>query len=169
MEKGILAVKEIEILGILCHKAQWKNVLTERRGDKEFDIDIFVENGIDSMKKISSYMPLAIIWNVNWEDKRIWGLTDAYGDKGCIPSQGYDWSGVRDSSPESIWEMTDVAVKMLEKEDSYEKKTVGEVIRMMTMFSNCKTRAELMDCAAKRKDFFMLRMAEMYAILKGMK
>lgn len=30
--------------------------------------------------------------------RKIWSHTDAYGEKGYIPPQGYDWSGIRDSS-----------------------------------------------------------------------
>lgn len=30
-----------------------------------------------------------------------WAYTDAYGEQGYVPPQGYDWSGFRDSSEES--------------------------------------------------------------------
>jgi hypothetical protein len=33
--------------------------------------------------------------------KAAWKHTDAYGEQGHIPPQGYDWSGFRDSSKES--------------------------------------------------------------------
>lgn len=33
--------------------------------------------------------------------KAAWKYTDAYGERGYIPAQGYDWSGFRDSSKES--------------------------------------------------------------------
>lgn len=32
----------------------------------------------------------------------IWSLSDGYGEPGLIPPQGYDWSGIRDSSLEAI-------------------------------------------------------------------
>lgn len=32
----------------------------------------------------------------------IWSLADGYGAPGTIPAQGYDWSGVRDSSPAAV-------------------------------------------------------------------
>lgn len=32
----------------------------------------------------------------------IWSLSDGYGEPGFIPSQGYDWSGIRDSSTTAI-------------------------------------------------------------------
>ncbi len=39
--------------------------------------------------------------------RRIYDMNDAYGPKGLIPAQGYDWSGLRDSSPEATKEMAD--------------------------------------------------------------
>lgn len=32
----------------------------------------------------------------------LWGLQDGYGEAGYMPAQGYDWSGIRDSSPAAI-------------------------------------------------------------------
>lgn len=32
----------------------------------------------------------------------IWAMQDGYGAKGYTPPQGQDWSGVRDSDPETI-------------------------------------------------------------------
>lgn len=32
----------------------------------------------------------------------LWSLSDGYGEPGLIPPQGYDWSGIRDSSPAAI-------------------------------------------------------------------
>lgn len=31
----------------------------------------------------------------------VWNLQDGYGTPGFTPSQGFDWSGIRDSSPET--------------------------------------------------------------------
>jgi hypothetical protein len=42
-----------------------------------------------------------------------WKHTDAYGDLGFIPSQGYDWSGFRDSSKESTKRSADAIRKVL--------------------------------------------------------
>ena len=36
---------------------------------------------------------------------QLWPLTDAYGEPGLIPPQGYDWSGFRDSSDAAIAQM----------------------------------------------------------------
>lgn len=33
---------------------------------------------------------------------RIWNRSDGYGPQGFMPDQGYDWSGIRDSSPAAI-------------------------------------------------------------------
>lgn len=32
----------------------------------------------------------------------IWAYSDGYGSPGFIPEQGYDWSGIRDSSTDAI-------------------------------------------------------------------
>ena len=32
----------------------------------------------------------------------IWSMQDGYGEPGLMPVQGYDWSGIRDSSLETI-------------------------------------------------------------------
>lgn len=43
----------------------------------------------------------------------IWTETDAYGPKGFIPAQGYDWSGIRDSSDSAKMLMAEKARKFL--------------------------------------------------------
>lgn len=44
-----------------------------------------------------------------YDDGQLWELcwpyTDAYGEQGLVPPQGYDWSGFRDSSDEAIAQM----------------------------------------------------------------
>lgn len=35
----------------------------------------------------------------------IYDLSDVYGEVGFVPSQGYDWSGIRDSSPAAVGRM----------------------------------------------------------------
>lgn len=35
----------------------------------------------------------------------IWELQDGYGVAGATPEQGWDWSGIRDSSPAAVFEM----------------------------------------------------------------
>lgn len=39
----------------------------------------------------------------------LYSLQDGYGQKGFVPCQGYDWSGIRDSSEKAIAEMLAVA------------------------------------------------------------
>ncbi len=41
----------------------------------------------------------------------VWAESDGYGPKGYIPDQGYDWSGVRDSSDAAKKAMADAARK----------------------------------------------------------
>ena len=43
----------------------------------------------------------------------IWATQDGYGTPGYTPDQGYDWSGIRDSSPEAKKKMCDYVVKQL--------------------------------------------------------
>ena len=169
MEKNTLTAKEIGILGILCHKAQWKNAFTERYSDRDFDVHIFAEDCMGARWQISASMYLVIIKNVNWKDKRIWELTDAYGEKGYIPSQGYDWSGIRDSSLEAIWKMTDVAVGMLEEERNLQQKKIDEAVRTLgVMLSTFETKADLIEYVVKQQDSFLTHMAAAYMILTDM-
>ncbi len=46
-------------------------------------------------------------WNHGSDaDRRIiWSLQDGYGEAGYTPPQGFDWSGIRDSSPEATTAM----------------------------------------------------------------
>lgn len=39
----------------------------------------------------------------------IWDLQDGYGEPGYTPEQGWDWSGIRDSTPEAKTRMLAVA------------------------------------------------------------
>jgi hypothetical protein len=43
----------------------------------------------------------------------IYAESDGYGEPGLIPPQGYDWSGIRDSSPAAIERMFDVVKRAL--------------------------------------------------------
>jgi hypothetical protein len=42
-----------------------------------------------------------------------WQETDAYGPKGHVPPQGYDWSGYRDSSEEATTRIAEVLRRTL--------------------------------------------------------
>ena len=44
---------------------------------------------------------------------RVYQLQDGYGQPGLVPPQGYDWSGIRDSTPATITLMFAEAVKAL--------------------------------------------------------
>lgn len=45
----------------------------------------------------------------------IYALSDGYGIVGYVPPQGYDWSGIRDSSTEAVEAMFDAAVALAER------------------------------------------------------
>jgi hypothetical protein len=61
-------------------------------------------------------LDLQLLYRV-WNDARvgeadmlaIWADTDAYGEAGMVPWQGYDWSGIRDSSAEAVARMARTA------------------------------------------------------------
>ncbi len=39
----------------------------------------------------------------------VWAVQDGYGNPGVTPTQGYDWSGIRDSSPAAVRTMAEMA------------------------------------------------------------
>jgi hypothetical protein len=51
-------------------------------------------------------------WNRRPSDRvllnRIWSLSDGYGEPGSVPAQGWDWSGIRDSTPAAVERMAAV-------------------------------------------------------------
>jgi hypothetical protein len=47
--------------------------------------------------------------------RELWAHSDGYGEPGYIPCQGYDWSGIRDSSPEAIDAMHAVALRIIKR------------------------------------------------------
>lgn len=49
--------------------------------------------------------------------RRIWNIQDGYGSAGYTPIQGYDWSAIRDSSPEAVAAMDAVASEYVSDED----------------------------------------------------
>ena len=57
--------------------------------------------------------PLQMVWIDIARDTAaaddIWDLQDGYGEPGYTPDQGWDWSGIRDSTPEAKTRMLAVA------------------------------------------------------------
>lgn len=49
--------------------------------------------------------------------RRIWMLQDGYGEPGCTPPQGYDWSGIRDSTAATVKAMDSVAMEYVTDAD----------------------------------------------------
>lgn len=49
----------------------------------------------------------------NGPANEIWALQDGYGEPGFWPPQGWDWSGIRDSSEKAIDAMYEVAGRFL--------------------------------------------------------
>lgn len=54
---------------------------------------------------------MRVIYDARHGDKAqdIWALQDGYGEPGYTPEQGWDWSGIRDSSTEAIEAMFEAA------------------------------------------------------------
>jgi hypothetical protein len=49
--------------------------------------------------------------------RRIWLIQDGYGIPGFTPVQGFDWSGIRDSSNKTIEKMEEIAKEYVSDED----------------------------------------------------
>jgi hypothetical protein len=62
-------------------------------------------------------MKIGLMWNHgSAEDMRtLWELSDGYGPTGFVPPQGFDWSGIRDSSRREINAMAFVASRWWRK------------------------------------------------------
>ena len=74
---------------------------------------MFDKMGFDTPEKIAVRLKvLDLISNVNNDHyfTSLWHLTDAYGPRGYMPPQGYDWSGFRDSSWSAINAMREILV-----------------------------------------------------------
>ncbi len=56
-------------------------------------------------------------------DTCVWAIQDGYGESGYTPVQGWDWSGIRDSMPET----KDRMVKMIRRILHREKITTIEI------------------------------------------
>lgn len=51
-------------------------------------------------------------WNdgTNAEMRAIWAASDGYGEPGYVPVQGYDWSGIRDSTDDAVRTMYRICI-----------------------------------------------------------
>lgn len=72
----------------------------------------YQEQGSKSWNLFSGCLPLmrisAVIDSQPRSLRQFMALADGYGERGLFPS-GYDWSGIRDSSPEALREMDELA------------------------------------------------------------
>lgn len=68
--------------------------------------DLLTSNGFDTdAKRGLRTLVLNAIYGDSKLWVRLWKYTDAYGEPGYMPAQGYDWSGFRDSSYAAIRRM----------------------------------------------------------------
>jgi hypothetical protein len=102
-------IKEAEVIGKLMQLGYViDETKTVRRSAKECDVNL---SGVNAKgNSWIGWLPLTVINNVEWSTDDIWDLQDGYGIKGYKPSQGADWSGIRDSSPAQVWAMFEVAL-----------------------------------------------------------
>lgn len=88
------ALRAFESRGETIHKV-------ERRSEREFDLSLEGEKdwGLSKPVRFSAWLPLSAIREfTNWPDPRIGSMADYPG-----MATGGDWSGIRDSDPETIW------------------------------------------------------------------
>lgn len=89
---------EDHVVNTIAKKQGWKDIKIERRSEKMFDLTV---EGFDPEMgcKFSAWLPLACIrYLTMWTSHKIAMHTD-YPE---MAIEG-DWSGVRDSSTDSIW------------------------------------------------------------------
>lgn len=91
--------KELRLIGTLSQKYEWKEVTIIRKSDREGDLQI---EGEDAEGKFGAWLVLAAIREADWTSRRISRRTD-------YPTMAYegDWSGVRDTSEEKLWDIFD--------------------------------------------------------------
>jgi hypothetical protein len=95
--------KEQKIVDRLVRKCQIEDLKVSRRSDRKFDLSLKGRYGKDfpylGGVAFSAWLPLiAINYLTPWSNEEIASCTD-YPD---MVMEG-DWSGVRDSDPETIW------------------------------------------------------------------
>ena len=78
------------------------------------------ECGCDLMSRCDKHAKMAEKLYEVWSDTseagtarflRVWNLSDGYGYPGEVPPQGYDWSGIRDSTIEAVEDMYAEAIR----------------------------------------------------------
>lgn len=94
----------------LCHEAAlWAadRKSSAQQAPDALAVHLAHETPVAGCDLCSATPMLDVIWR-RWNDateevaELIWSLQDGYGEPGAMPAQGYDWSGIRDSSPEAI-------------------------------------------------------------------
>jgi hypothetical protein len=73
--------------------------------------DVFAHGRCSKHAAMMQAIRRAVDSNERRVNERIWALQDGYGDPGFTPVQGWDWSGIRDSSVAAVEAMYAVAVK----------------------------------------------------------
>lgn len=89
MEARKIAVKDVEDWHLVCLFCHWRPPNPEPELPRRVTVDIH---------------------------RAVWDRQDGYGAPGFTPIQGWDWSGIRDSTPEAKAEMAAAIRERLEAE-----------------------------------------------------
>lgn len=95
---------EIKVINKVAQAAKWAEFKVTRRSDRQYDLEVMGVYASDShMPNVafSAWLPLVAIRELTeWTRDPVAGYTN-YPDM-C---RSGDWSGLRDSDPERIWEI----------------------------------------------------------------
>lgn len=75
--------------------------------------------GCDGMMRCKEHHKQIMVVSTAWSiggaavKEAVWAESDGYDEPGFIPVQGYDWSGIRDSTPEAVTRMYNVALERM--------------------------------------------------------
>ena len=89
---------EIKVVHKVAEKAGWKDYNISRESGRKYDLKI---HGEGTTCSFSAWLPLVAIRELTlWTSPEVASLTD----HPTMCEEG-DWSGVRDSEPENIWQI----------------------------------------------------------------
>ena len=101
-----LTKNETRLINTLAIKGGWikDSLEIDRNSSKEYDLLI---NGKNDLCDFSAWLPLSTISQANWPE---YAMLSTYPE---MVAEG-DWSGIRDSDPDAIWNMFSEAIKELQ-------------------------------------------------------
>ena len=95
---------------------RYRNVIIDEdellRGESSYDGHRW---GTFTARQDLAWIELAIARGGRAATEAIWSRQDGYGEAGYTPPQGFDWSGIRDSSPRAVLRMLAVATEFVSR------------------------------------------------------